>query len=175
MAQLKLPSSIATKSDLVAVLRNVDEVLDSYIENRVRNLEGVDFKSRPDVASNLAELVSENNLEVSLDTLKSLKQWLAHLNEHAPVVRFTLASDPTPEFVGGLVNWLRQNSGQFVIIRYGVQPTIAAGCLMYTPARRYDFSLRQHLLTANEAFLKSLTKVISEPAPQPAEPAPEGT
>lgn len=160
MAQLNLPNAIATKSDLVNVIRNVDEVIDSYIQNRVRDLEGVDFKSRPDVTSNLAELVSINKLQVTVDNLRSLKDWLARLNEHAPVVRFTFASDPTPEFVGNLVNWLRQASGQFVLIRYGVQPTIAAGCLMYTPARMYDFSLRHHLLTSQEVFSQALDKAM---------------
>lgn len=168
MAQLKLPNSIATKSDLVAVLRNVDDVLDNYIENRVRDQEGVDFKSRPDVTSNLAELVSINNLSVSVDTLKALKDWLTHLNEHAPVIRFTFASDPSTEFVSGIVNWLRQTTGQFVIVRYGIQPSIAAGCLMYTPARRYDFSLRQHLLNSDDVFVKALTKAVADnPPPQP--------
>lgn len=156
---LSLPSSIATKSDVVAVLRNVDDVLDKYVENNIREQEGVDFKDRAEVASNLALLVSENKLEVSVETLKSLKQWLEHLKDHAPVVRFTFANDPTPDFLSKLVTWLRQESGHFVLIRYGVQPTIAAGCLMYTPARRYDFSLRQHLLSSNKVFSEVLSRV----------------
>ena len=170
MAQLKLPNSIATKSDLVGVIRNVDEVLDNYVENRIRNMEGVDFQSRPDVTSNLAELVSINKLDVNVDTLKSLKQWLDHLNDHAPIVRFTFASDPNPEFIGGLVNWLRTATGRFVIIRYGIQPTIAAGCLMYTPARRYDFSLRNHLLSSDKVFKSALERVISSQTPPPEQP-----
>ncbi|HEX9594877.1 MAG TPA: hypothetical protein VF996_02005 [Candidatus Saccharimonadales bacterium] len=172
MAQLKLPNSIATKSDLVGVIRNVDDVIDNYIENRVRDMEGVDFKSRPDVTSNLAELVAVNKLEVNVDTLKSLKEWLAHLNEHAPIVRFTFASDPNPEFIGGIVNWLRMASGRFVIIRYGIQPTIAAGCLMYTPAKMYDFSLRKRLMESDEVFLRALTNAVP-PAEQAVADAPQ--
>lgn len=156
---LNLPSSIATKSDVVAVLRNVDEVLDKYVENNIREQEGVDFKDRPDVASNLALLVSENKLDVSVETLNSLKTWLEHLKDHAPVVRFTFANDPTTDFLARLVTWLRQESGHFVLVRYGVQPTIAAGCLMYTPARRYDFTLRRHLLASDKVFGEVLSRV----------------
>lgn len=156
---LNLPSAIATKSDVVAVLSNVDDVLNKYIENTIREEQGVDFKDRPDVASNLALLVAENKLEVSVETLKSLKQWLEHLKDHAPVVRFTFASDPNPEFLGKLVTWLRHESGRFVLIRYGIQPTIAAGCLMYTPARRYDFSLRHRLLSSGQVFREVLNRV----------------
>lgn len=159
MGQLKLPNSIATKADLVAVLSNVDVVLDAYVQNSVREEEGVDFKDRPDVASNLALLVSENNLQVSIDTLTALKKWLTHLKDHAPVVRFTFAADPNPEFLGKLVTWLRSESEQFVLIRYGVQPTIAAGCLLYTPARQYDFSLRRHLIKSQKVFSEVLHRV----------------
>jgi len=166
VAQLKLPSSIATKSDLVAVLRNVEVVLDNYVENRIRQQEGVDFSSRPDVTSNLAKLIAENKLAVSVEVLKSLAEWLEHLNQHAPVVRFTFASDPDEEFIARLVDWLRTQTGQFVIIRFGIQPTIAAGCLMYTPGKRYDFSLRSRLLSSGAVFAKSLAKIL--PAPVPA-------
>lgn len=159
MAQLKLPNSIATKNDLVAVLRNTEDVLEKYLANTIREEEGVDFKDRPDVASNLALLVSDNNLEVSEETLTSLKKWLTQLKDHAPVVRFTFANDPNPEFLGKLVTWLRQETGHFVLIRYGVQPSIAAGCLMYTPARQYDFSLRQHLLNKGNVFAEVLNRV----------------
>ena len=158
MDQLKLPESIATRSELVAVLRNVDEVLDLYIENKIRRDEGVDFSQRPEVSSNLAQLISLNDLEVTPQTLSALKKWLEHLKDHAPVIRFTFASDPTKEFLTGIVRWLRENSGRFVLIRYGIQPTIAAGCLMYTPARQYDFSLRRHLLESNDVFAAVLER-----------------
>jgi len=134
-------------------------VLDKYVQNNIRDQEGVDFKDRAEVTSNLALLVSENKLDVSVDTLGALKKWLVQLQDHAPVVRFTFASDPTPEFLHKLVTWLRSESGQFVLIRYGVQPSLAAGCLLYTPARRYDFTLRRHLLESNQIFGEVLHRV----------------
>ncbi len=163
MDQLKLPESIATRSELVAVLRNVEEVIDLYVENKVRRQEGVDFSQRPEVSSNLAQLVSLNQLEVAPDTLNGLRQWLIHLRDHAPVIRFTFASDPTQEFLTGIVRWLRNNTGRFVLIRYGIQPSIAAGCLMYTPARQYDFSLRRHLLKSSDVFAAVLERGLEKP------------
>jgi hypothetical protein len=165
-SHLQLPAQIATKADAVAVLRNIEAVIDAYVENGVRQMEGVDFVSRPDVSSNLATLVKDNNIKVSVEVLKAIQVWLNHLVDHAPVVRFVFASDPNPEFLAKLVHWLRTQSNQFVLVRYGIQPTIAAGCLMYTPARRYDFSLRKHLLNSGNIFNKYLVKSIQElPAP----------
>lgn len=164
---LKLPSAIATKADLVNVLRNLEEVLDTYVENSVRSQEGVDFISRSDVSSNLAALVQVNQLKVEVATLKALHTWLIQLKDHAPMVRFTFASDPTPEFLGQVVGWLRQSSGQFVLIRYGIQPTIAAGCLIYTPARRYDFSLRSKILKSGPIFARIVSAVNKPVMPRP--------
>lgn len=144
------------------VIRNLEAVLDAYVENSVRSQEGVDFTAQAKVSSNLAELVKANQLDVSVDTLKSLQTWLLHLKDHAPVVRFTFANDPNPQFLAAIVEWLRRNSGQFVLIRYGVQPSIAAGCLMYTPKRRYDFSLRQNILDRGEDIIKYIRKAAAE-------------
>lgn len=162
MAQLKLPASISTKKDLIETLRNTEVVLDAYIENGVRSYEGVDFKSRPDVSSNLAELITENKLEVSIENLKFVKTWLNQLKDHAPVVRFTFSGDPSKAFVQQIVLWLRKETGKFVLIRYGIQPSIAAGCLMYTPAGRYDFSLRHELLQGGKIFSNILKRVADE-------------
>jgi len=162
-AGLVLPNAIATKADLVNVLRNLETVLDAFVENSVRHDEGVDFASRADVSSNLAQLVKANQLEVSVETLKSLKVWLTHLKDHAPVVRFTFANDPNPEFLGSIVEWLRSSSGQFVLIRFGIQPSIAAGCLMYTPRRRYDFSLRKNILSRGQELMNYIRAAAEAP------------
>lgn len=151
---LRLPEAIATKADLVNVLRNLEEVLDTYRQNSIRGEEGVDFTARTDVSSNLAALVQENQLAVDVKTLTALETWLNQLKDRAPVVRFTFASDPTPEFLGRIVSWLRQASGQFVLVRFGIQPSIAAGCIMYTPAHHYDFSLRSKILKSGSIFIK---------------------
>lgn len=167
---LVLPTAIATKADLVNVLRNLESVLDAYVENSVRSQEGVDFTSQAKVSSNLALLVRENKLEVSVATLKALQTWLLHLKEHAPMVRFTFANDPNPQFLAAIVEWLRKNSGQFVLIRYGIQPSIAAGCLMHTPKKRYDFTLRKSIMSRGQDVIEYVRKTVAE-AEAPAQEA----
>lgn len=156
---LNLPTDIASKADLIAVLRNVEDVLETYTENKIREFEGIDFASRPDVSSNLAALVAENELEVTFENLKILRNWLRSLKESAPVVRFTFASDPNPDFLGKLVAWLRRESGELVLVRYGIQPTIGAGCIMYTPSKRFDFTLKAQLKNSKDKFLEVLGRV----------------
>ena len=164
MADYKLPLSVATRTQVVNVLRNLEEVLDKGIQNAIRADEGVDFQDLPEVSSALAEIVKENELEVSTENLKSVGTWLDGLKHDAPVVRFTFASDPTNDVVSRLVKWLRDNSKKIVLIRTSIQPTLAAGCIVHTPSHQYDFSLRNQLVEGIPIFQRQVSVMLEEQA-----------
>lgn len=166
MAEYVLPLSVATRTQVVNVLRNLEEVLDKGVQNSIRADEGVDFQDLPEVSSALAEIVKENNLDVSTDNLRSLGEWLQGLKHDAPVVRFTFASDPTNDVVSRLVKWLRDNTKKIVLIRTSIQPTLAAGCIMHTPSHQYDFSLRNQLLEGIPIFKRQVNAMLDEQAKQ---------
>ncbi len=168
----KLPISVATRTQVVNVLRNLEDVLDKGIQNTIRAEEGVDFQDIPEVSSALAEIVKVNDLEVSTENLQALGKWLGDIKHSAPVVRFTFASDPNNAVVSKLVKWLRDNSNKTVLIRTSVQPSVAAGCIVHTPSHRYDFSLRNELLQGIPIFTKYLDKMAASAVNQP-EPAAE--
>lgn len=157
----KLPISVATRTQVVNVLRNLEDVLDKGIQNAIRANEGVDFQDLPEVSSALAEIVKENNTEVTTENLRKLGTWLEDLKRNAPVVRFTFGSDPSNEITAKLVKWLRDESEETVLIRTSVQPSIAAGCIVHTPSHRYDFSLRNELLQGVPVFVKYLDKMAA--------------
>ncbi len=170
----RLPVSVATKTQVVNVLRNLEDVLDKGIQNTIRSEEGVDFQDIPDVSSALAQIVKVNNLKVNTKNLRALGKWLEGLKHNAPVVRFTFASDPNNEVVSKLVKWLRDNSNKTVLIRTSVQPSVAAGCIMHTSSHRYDFSLRNELLQGIPIFTKYLNKmVVDASATSQSQPAAE--
>ena len=170
----KLPTSVATRTQLVSVLRNLEDVLDKGIQNAIRTEEGVDFRDLPEVSSSLAELVRENELEVNTESLRKLGTWLDDLKHNAPVVRFTFASEPTNEIISRLIKWLRDLSDTSVLIRTSVQPTVAAGCIVHTPSHQYDFSLRNELLEGVPIFTKYLEEMVADTKKQAeTAPAPE--
>jgi len=157
----KLPTSVATRTQVVHVLRNLEDVLDKGIQNAIRANEGVDFQDLPEVSSALAEIVKENNTEVTTENLRKLGTWLEDLKHNAPVVRFTFGSDPNNEITIKLVKWLRDESQKTVLIRTSVQPSVAAGCIVHTASHRYDFSLRNELLQGVPMFVKYLDKMVA--------------
>jgi F0F1-type ATP synthase delta subunit len=164
--EYKLPVTIATRTQLVNVYENLKSVLEKGIQNNIRANEGVDFEDLPEVSSALAEIIKENNIKVDNQSLKELEAWMGDLKHTAPVVRFTFASDPENEVVARIVKWLRDESGKEVLVRIGVQPTIAAGCIVHTPSHQYDFSLRNHLLENVPLFTKILNEKIAPSTPE---------
>lgn len=168
----KLPVSVATRTQVINVLRNLEDVLDKGIQNNIRAQEGVDFQDLPEVSSALAEIVKENKTEVSTENLRKLGKWLEDLKHNAPVVRFTFGSDPSNDITSKLVKWLRDQSNITVLIRTSVQPSVAAGCIVHTPSHRYDFSLRNELLQGVPIFVKYLEKMVAS-VPDKPEPVAE--
>ncbi|HSH55760.1 MAG TPA: hypothetical protein VK983_02970, partial [Candidatus Limnocylindrales bacterium] len=84
------------------------------------------------------------NLLRKTDREKLLK-YLSALLDKAPVLHMSFASDPSAAFMDKLVVWLRQNIHPQVLVRIGLQPSVAAGCILRTANKEYDFSLRQAL------------------------------
>ncbi len=171
MADYRLPESIATRTQLINVFKNLETVLEKNIQNSIRAEEGVDFEDLPEVSSALAEIIRDNKIKVDAKSLKELRVWLSNLKHTAPVVRFTFASDPENEVVSRLVRWLRDESGKEVLIRTSVQPSVAAGCIVHTPSHQYDFTLRQHLLDKVSLFTETLNRKLAESPPPPVETA----
>ncbi len=169
MADYRLPESIATRTQLINVFKNLETVLEKNIQNSIRAEEGVDFEDLPEVSSALAEIIRDNEIKVDAKSLKELRVWLSDLKHTAPVVRFTFASDPENEVVSKLVRWLRDESGKEVLIRTSVQPSVAAGCIVHTPSHQYDFTLRQHLLDKVSIFTETLNRMLAKNVSPPPE------
>src|SRR5258708_21999925 len=95
----------------------------------------------------LDELASGNGLNL-LDeaTRKYLVVFLEDITAHAPVIHISFAADPSSAFLQKLVLWFRQNIHPSILIRVGLQPNIAAGCVLRTTNKYFDLSLRKTLL-----------------------------
>jgi len=161
VVEYKLSDSIGTRTQLVNVFENLESVLEKNVQNSIRAEEGVDFEDLPEVSSALAQLIKDNDIKVTTTSLKELKTWLAELKQSAPVLRLTFTSDPENAIITRIVKWFREQSGKEVLVRIGVQPTIAAGCIVHTPSHQYDFSLRNYLLQNTALFSEILNEKLA--------------
>lgn len=150
---LALPNLVAGPRDVSRLHREL-EALDEYV--RQANLRGGEVRL-PKTSRLLDELAQLNKLDLlSEEQREHAKQFLLMLLKHAPVVHISFAADPSSAFMDKIIGWFRQNVHPQLLVRVGLQPTIAAGCVVRTPNHLYDFSLRQHFARQKPLLIQKL-------------------
>lgn len=134
----------------------------------------------PRVSRLLDALAGENHLNLlQPNDRKELTSFLKAVLAEAPVLHISFAADPSAAFMSKVVEWLRSNIHPFALVTLGLQPTIAAGCIVRTANRSFDFSLRHRFIERKQVLLKAMETPIAPaavPAPvqTPVQPAASG-
>ena len=127
-------------------------------------------------------LATENKLNLLQPTeRKQLLLFIKGVESAAPKVHISFAADPSSAFTAKMVTWVRTNVHRYALLQVGLQPNIAAGCVVRTTNKVFDFSLRERFLkTQNlliDAFEAEAAKAAQLEAAKAAAnptPAPEG-
>ena len=161
-ATLALPTIVVGPTDLNRLHREL-EALNDYIREAALRKAGEDSSKLPRTSRMLDEFMALNKLNLlqaaDRDTVIA---FLKQLHTTAPVLHISFAVDPSAAFVDKIVLWLRQNIHPQVLLRVGLQPSIAAGCVVRTPNHQYDFSLRRRF-TANRPLLIKKLESLTTP------------
>ena len=159
---LQLPTLIISPTDVARLRRELVSLEDYLQQNHIRH---PDLPIRlPRTSSLFEELGTANKLDwlIKEDRQKAAT-FLEFMKTQAPVIHISFAADPSAIFMAKLVIWLRHNLHPQLLIRIGLQPTMAAGCIIRTKNRIYDFSLRQHLIKSRDVLVDILRKNAVEP------------
>ena len=145
------------------------ETLDEYMRQAKVRAGGSKQDTLPKVSRLLDDTASENHLtllqaEDRAELADALKQTL----QRAPVIHISFASDPSASFLEKIVSWLRENVHPLVLVRLGLQPSIAAGCVLRTANRSFDFSLRHRFSEERDLLLYSLDQKAPQATPDQA-------
>ncbi|HEX8182559.1 MAG TPA: hypothetical protein VF575_03065 [Candidatus Saccharimonadales bacterium] len=161
---LPLTTMIVSPSDLKRARREL-EALDDFMHQASLRQGGKALKM-PQTSRLIDELASETNVNMlqSADRAKLLK-YLTDLITSAPVLHFSFASEPSASFMNKLIIWLRSNIHPQVLVHLGLQPSIAAGCIVRTSNKQFDFSLTQAFERQRELLVSSLRE-YSQPSTQ---------
>jgi F0F1-type ATP synthase delta subunit len=150
-----LPPLITSPSDLKRTRREL-EVLDDFLHQASLRQGGKAVKL-PAMSRLLEEIANDSGLNLLKKADRDrLAKFLTLLLQKAPVLHITLASEPSATALGKLLTWLRASIHPQVLVSIGVQPAIAAGCIVRTANREFDFSLRQSLDAQTEVLMKSI-------------------
>ena len=143
-AVLSLPTLLVSRGDCVHLSREL-EMLDEKLTQAKHRSEAK--QSLPRLSQPLEELSQQNQLDLAEPADRQrLQQFLKELKTEAPVIHMSFATEPSAQVTEKLVIWLRAQIHPLILLNVGLQPSIAAGCIVRTSSKYFDFSMRQHLL-----------------------------
>lgn len=158
---LQLPVQVISPTDLSQLLREL-ETIDDFLRQAAIRTPGVG-SPLPRSSKLLEELASINKFNfLQAADRQAAKQFLTILKAHAPTVHISFASNPSASFITKLVTWLRSNIHPQLMVRVGLEPAIAAGCILRTTNRQFDFSLRQNFAQQQDVLLDLIDKSSKE-------------
>ncbi|HSX17952.1 MAG TPA: hypothetical protein VLE51_01175 [Candidatus Saccharimonadales bacterium] len=157
----KLPTGLIGKIELSRLLRELSILDDFFISARVRQVgTPIQPPKVTEILSNLAKLNGLNLLENSARA--ELRSNLDLIDKNAPQLHISFAVEPTNQAIEQLTNWFRANIHPYALLQVGLQPRIAIGCVLRTPNKFFDMSLRIYL----EKQENYLAQLVSGAAPQ---------
>ena len=173
-----LPISLVGPTDINRLRRELNSLDDYFVQASTRS-GGMAANQPPAITQQLGELAKTNKLNLlqKTDRDKLMKQ-LDELLTKAPKMRISFAVEPPPQVLATILTWLRQNLDPRILLSVGLQPNIGAGCVLRTPNREFDLSMRQHLIDSRpylaqliEDAAKRLAQVQPASQPLPAQPS----
>lgn len=154
---VQLPASIVSTMDVGRLSREL-EAFEDYIE-QARARKGGTALTPPRTSRLLDELTTTNNCNLLQDSDRERLETFLKSLEAAPVVHISFAVDPSAAFTEKLVRWLRTNIDEHLLVQVGLQPNIAAGCIVRTANKVFDFSLRENFAQKRDLLIKAIEGV----------------
>ena len=137
-----LPVQIYTQSDVSKLDREMEGVIAFFEQAAIK---GANANAVPQISFLMNALIDENKLNIlHKEDRDKLGSFLHTLREKAPVVHTSFATDPKPEFLMKLIMWFRTQAHPYVLFQVGLQPNIAAGCIIRTTNKYFDLSFKRH-------------------------------
>jgi len=154
--KLELPLTVIGPADvgrLMLEMERLDEAL------RAAALRSGGEVKMPKTSRPLDDVAEINKLDLlTKDDRQQLKEFLVSVRDHAPVIHISFASEPSAAFTLKIVEWMRSNIARYLLVQVGLQPSIAAGCVVRTTNKVFDMSLRRYLDSSSGLLLEALRK-----------------
>jgi F0F1-type ATP synthase delta subunit len=153
---LILPLAIVSRTDLGRLQLELDQ-LDEFLSQAAIRKTGKAMQL-PKTTRFLDEITEENKLNLlQQEDRKILKTFLEKVRKESPVIHISFSSDPQPAFLQKITAWFRKEIHPFLFLHVGLQPDIAAGCIIRTPNRYFDLSLRKHFYEEKVQLLEKIS------------------
>ncbi len=162
---LKLPVGVVGPGDMRKLKRELETLEDTLQQMRLRT--NAPVAKLPRSSRVLEEFAATNRLNLLLpDDRQRMAAYVAQTIKSAPVLHISFAAEASRKFTTEIVLWLRSNLQADILLDIGLEPNIAAGCIVRTPSKQYDFSLRARFADHADLLAEKLRlpETIEEPA-----------
>lgn len=172
MDAIHLPTGIVSTGDARRLRRDIAALEETLQAIRLRT--NAPVAKLPRLSRSLEEFGSTNRLNFLLpDDRHHAAVFMDYVLKKAPVLRISFASEATRKFTTELVLWLRANFDSEMLVEIGLEPNIAAGCIVRTTDKVFDFSLIKHLEEQRPMLMEKLLGIGGDTSAQMAQSAPQ--
>ena len=141
---IHLPTGVVSTGDARRLRRDLAALEETLQAVRLRT--NAPVAKLPRLSRSLEEFASTNRLNFLLpDDRHHAAIYMDTVIKKAPVLHISFASEATRKFTTELIQWLRANFDSEMLIEVGLEPNIAAGSMVRTANKVFDFSLMKHL------------------------------
>lgn len=157
--ELSLPLDVISQVDVARLVREVKGFDEFFVQAKVRQPNPALQVPKP---SRLLEkiAVSNNYNLLNEQDCHKLAAQLDQIIGRAPLIHISFAAEPSPNVLESILSWFRSNIHPLTLLQVGLQPTIAAGCVLRTSNKVFDMSMRNYL-TNQENYLVQLINSAS--------------
>jgi hypothetical protein len=157
--ELILPPSVISQADVTRLIRELNGLNDFFVDANAR-ASGTPIQPRR-LSRMLDQTAKTNGYNLLQQPQRdSLITELEAILQKAPMLHISFAAEPSPKSLEPILAWFRQNIHPQALLTVGLQPTIAAGCVLRTPNRWFDMSMREYL-RKQEPYLAELIEGVA--------------
>jgi len=152
---LKLPVLVVSPVDVGRLLREIETLNDTLLQLRVR--QGGKTVAMPKTSLLMDQMIELNGLNLlQVTDRQRLQRFLSLVKQKAPLLHISFAADPSVAFTQKLMTWLRREIHPQLLLTIGLQPSIAAGCMIRTTNKYFDFTLRQKFASNRDLLMEKI-------------------
>ncbi len=151
----QLPTSVITVVDISRLERELASLAEFTVQSHAR--EAGKQPKLPRTTPSLEELARANGFNLLEETdRQNLTALVKSIRTKAPVIHISFASDPSAAVLAKIINWFRSEVNSLILLQVGLQPSIAAGCIVRTPNKYFDMSLRNSFAKHSQMLIDRL-------------------
>lgn len=152
----QLPAQVVGPTEVIQLLRELEAIDSSLLSHTLRKERtGAHNLKTSELMEQLVHINHLNLLQKS--DRERLKRFLETVKQRAPTLHMSFSAEPSANFLERLMAWLRREIHPQLLLTVGVQPTIAAGCIVRSTNKYFDFSIRRNFTDKGDLLIQQLS------------------